>query len=314
MKMNRFNTKWLSAACLFLALLIGMIFFNRQSHRTAQPEIYSKISSAVGAEKNLIPFAFDPSLSIHENFFGPPISYDPDDKTMGSMRQIMLGFAKAMDNPKHPCNPLNTTNARIVGMNIKPLSHGDKSYTMWISDGATTCGLEVVHFEGWGGYTQTGDFFHRFFVINMASGFGYNSQAEIDEILKPDKKRFWKQDIGEVAHDMVVDALGQDFLNNTLSQEYSGFFVADALNVVYLSNGFSHNVFTKNVVDASLRRTDLLEANLFDYANNKFNIYIQAEPSNSPLAFKVVYANAFNNGLYPSNDKSLKQKNAVRFR
>jgi hypothetical protein len=252
----------------------------------------------------------------HDPYFGTPVPYDPNDPTMNLMRQIMLGLAKAMDNPKHPCNPLVTTNSRIIGMNIKPLHNGDKRYTMWVSDGKTTCGMDLIHFEGAGGYTFKGDFFQEFYLREMAGGFGYNSKAEAEAVIKPDKKRFWKQDVGEAAHDMVVDALGQDFLNNTLPQEYSGFFVSDAYNAGYIQDGHSYNFFTHNIVDAILKRTDMPQVSPYDmFYTEKFHVHFQAEPTNSPLAFKVVHISANYNGFDPSKmNGGSGQKNAVRFR
>jgi len=272
-------------------------------------------SKTTEADHGLIPFAIVFSNRMDGRFFGSPVPFDSTDKAMLLMRQMMLGLAKAMDNPKHPCNPLITTNSKIVGMNIKALSHGDKRYTMWVSDGKTTCGMELVHFEGGGGYTLKGDFFQRFYLRDMVGGFGYNSKAEADEVAQPDKKRFWKQDIGETAHDMVANALGQDFFNNTLPQEYSGFSVADALNALYIDDRHTHNIFTKNVVDANLLRSDMPQMYPGDLANYKFGVYVQAEASTSSLAFKVVYAQAYNNGFPPPKmNGGSGQNNAVRLR
>jgi hypothetical protein len=91
--------------------------------------------------------------------------------------------------------------------------------------------------------------------------------------------------------------------------------VADALNIGYLSNGFSYNVFTKNVVDANLMWADIPRIYPGNPSNNKFSVYVQAEPSSSPLAFKVVYADAFNNGFDHSKmNGGSGLKNAVRLR
>jgi len=301
--------------------VVGVVFFcailfSREFRRPiSNPNPLQTTTKTVPNATGTIPFAIDVSKGEMDKFFGPPVAFDPNDPTMLLMRQMMLGLAKAMDNPKHPCNPLITTNSQIVGMNIKPLSHGDKRYTMWVSDGKTTCGMELVHFEGVGGYTLKGDFFQRFYLRDMVGGFGYNSKAEADEVAQPDKKRFWKQDIGETAHDMVANALGQDFFNNTLPQEYSGFSVADALNALYIDDRHTHNIFTKNVVDANLLRSDMPQMYPGDLANYKFGVYVQAEASTSSLAFKVVYAQAYNNGFPPPKmNGGSGQNNAVRLR
>jgi hypothetical protein len=267
-------------------------------------------------KSELFPFAVDMARAEHDPYFGPPVPYDPKDPMMAAMRRWLLGFAKAMDNPKYPCNPLITANAEIVGMNIKPLSHGDKNYTLWVSDGKNTCGMEAVHFENDSGTTLKGDFFQKFYLREMAGGFGYASRAEADEIMQPDKNRFWKEDIGEMAHDMVVNAFGQDFLNDTLPQQYSGFFVADAYNANYVETGHQYNFFTKNIVDASLKRTDMPGVSPYNtYYATKFQVHIQAEPTDSSLAFKVVHVSAYNNGFDPSKwGGGAGQKKAVRLR
>ena len=140
---------------LFIFGVLGIIFFwaivllsNKLRQFTPKAsQSPTKIMEKAQTEDGLIPFAIDLAKGETDKYFGPPVAYDPNDKTMLSMRQMMLALAKAMDNPKHPCNPLNTTNTKIIGMNIKPLSHGDNTYTMWISDGKTICGMEAVHFE-----------------------------------------------------------------------------------------------------------------------------------------------------------------------
>jgi hypothetical protein len=262
-----------------------------------------------------IPFAIDVSKGETDKYFGPPIPYDPNDLTMATMRQWMLGFAKAMDNSKHPCNPLITTNAKIVGINIKPLRNGDKRYTMWVSDGKTTCGMEAIHYTGWSGMSFTGDFSQRFYLRDLAAGFYYPNKEMIDAVAAPDKKHFLKKDIGEAAHDIVANALGQGFFDNTLTQEYSGFFVSDAFNAVYVDDKHQHYLFTKNVVDANLLRSDMPQIYPGNPANDKFSVYVQSEPSNSPLSFKIVYADAFNNGFDRSKMNSGSgQNNAVRLR
>lgn len=249
----------------------------------------------------LFPFAIEQRQMSSDFYFGPSVPYDPNDKTVGKMRGIMIEFARAMDSQKHPCNPLNTSAAKIIGINIKPLSQGDKKYTLWFSDGKTICGMGAVHFEGASGVTFQGDYFQEFYIKEMAAGFGYDSRSEAEQVMVQDKKRFWKNDLGEVAHDMAVNAFGQDFLNETLPQQYSGFFVADAYNANYVENDRQHWFFTKNVVDASLRRTDMAGANPVDsFSQTKFQVHFQAEPSDSSLAFKVVRVSANNNGFDPS--------------
>jgi|GEM_PF-3156884 len=318
------KTQGLRRLALFIAvtLLLGLLFFHH-GHKLKQSASRSAVNIAPSllatnldaGKPQLFPFAIDMAKAEHDKYFGPPVPYDPDDPMMAAMRQWMLGFAKAMDNPKHPCNPLVTTNAKIVGMNIKPLRNEDTRYTMWVSDGKTICGMEGVHYTDWSGVVFKGNFFQRFYVREMAAGFYYPNKDMIDEVIAPDKKRFWKQDVGEAAHDMVVEAFGQDFLDNTIPQQYSGFSVADALNVVYLSNGFSHNVFTKNVVDANLMWADIPRIYPGNPSNNKFSVYVQAEPSNGSLAFKVVYADAFNNGFDHSKmNGGSGLKKAVRLR
>jgi hypothetical protein len=314
------SQKWLALFSVGI-LLLGLLLyyghsFKQSARSSALPVKPLPLPVKPDAEKSeLFPFEIDMAKAEHDPYFGPPVPFDPADKTMVAMRLWMLGFAKAMDNPKHPCNPLVTTNAKIVGMNIKPLRNGDMRYIMWVSDGKTICGMEAVHFENWSGVTLKGDFFQRLYLRDMANGFGYNSKTAADELIQPDKKLFWKEDIGEAAHDMVVDALGQSFLDNTLPQQYSGFSVADALNVGYLDGGYDHPLFTKNVVDANLMRADIPRIYPGNPANDKFSVYVQAEPSNSPLAFKVVYADAFNNGFDPSKKNGgMGQKSAVRLR
>jgi hypothetical protein len=249
-----------------------------------------------------------------DKYFGPPTEFNPNDQSMDHMRKICLAFAKAMDNPKHPCNPLVTTNSRIVGMNILPLSHGDRRYTMWVWDGKTTCGLELIHYTGWSGATLEGDFFQRFYLRDLAAGYYYPNKEMLDEVISPDKSHFSKNDIGEATHDMVASALGGSFFVNTLPGQYSGFFVADAYNALYLDGGKTHNVFTQNIVDANLKRTDLPFAAINDpVQNSKFSVYVEAVPNGSALAFKVVYVDTFNNGFDPANmNGGSGQQTAVR--
>lgn len=238
------------------------------------------------AEADLIPFDCE---------------YDENDMTIKLMREKALSLARAMDDPKHPCNPLNTSKTKITGVKIKPLTRGNKMYVLWLSDGATTCGLEVLHSEGQHPEIFKGDFFTSFFLKEFEGGPVY-SRALMDEVLKPDKKRFRKQDIGEAAREIMRAVCGEEFFNNTLPQEFSGFSVSDALNVIYVARDVSPpssgNAFTKNVIKATLRRTDVPQADPYDtFWQTKAEVYIQAEPSNSPLAFKVVYVNANNNGF-----------------
>jgi hypothetical protein len=264
-------------------------------------KIAEAIPAIKDAESVVMPFALEPKMAISDFYFGQPAEYNPNDGTLVSMRQMALGLMKVMDNPKHPCNPLNTANVKIVGINIGGRATGVKIYTLWLSDGVITCGLEAMHSDGLTRDKLKGDFFQRFFLRDMASGFGYISQDAVGAVLTPDKKSFWKKDIGEVAHDMAQVIGGDSFFDNTLPQAYSGFAVADAYNVGYENHGYSYNAFTKNVVDAVLMRTDLPNLNVNDFSDRqKFQIFIQAEPNGSGLAFKLVYAKANNNGYDPA--------------
>ena len=289
----------LSVSVLFIVLFATLFFYNylwRKPISIAGKETRSPANHMATKNAGLLPFAVDMAKAEHDPYFGPAVLYDPNDSMMAQMRLWMLGFASAMDNPKHPCNPLVTTNTQIIGINIRPLPHGDKVYTMWFSDGKTICGMEAARFGNWSGATFEGDFFQELYVREMAPGFGYASKDEADEIISKNKKSFWKEDIGETAHDMVVNALGADFLNGTLPQQYDGFFVSDSdYSGNYTADGYQHWFFTPNIVEASLKRDDVPPYNTF-YVN-KFQAIIQAEPTNSLLAFKVVYVTAYNNGF-----------------
>lgn len=308
------QTLFFCAAAVIVLLIFGVFIFPQQTlteDNLAETELPDHPQNHI---TEVLPFDINMAKAETDKYFGTPAAYDPLDQSMNRMREIFLAFAEAMDNPKYPCNPLVTTNSRIVGMNIKPLSHGDKRYTMWVSDGTATCGLELIHYTGWSGATFKGDFFQRFYLHDLAAGYYYPNKDMVDEIVSPDKKRFFKSDIGEVAHDMVANALGDSFFANTLPGQYSGFFVADAYNTLYLDGGKTRNVFTQNIVDANLRRTDLPFAAINDpVQNSKFSVYVEAVPNGSELAFKVVYADTYNNGFDPARmNGGSGQQTAVR--
>lgn len=229
------------------------------------------------------------------------VDHDPNDKTLEYMRGQAVSLARAMDNPRHLCNPLVTAKTKITGFTIKPLTKGDKMYTVWLSDGVTTCGLDALHSDGKHPELFQGDFLRRFYLQDLEGGFAYNQQL-MQRAFSPDNKGFSKADIGEAAHDMLFEACGESFFQNTLPQQYSGFTVSDGYNLTEnspQSDGGLH--FTKNVVRASLRRTDMPQANAFDLTvQSKVDVYIQAEPSGSTLSFKVVYVDVNNNGFDPT--------------
>jgi hypothetical protein len=250
----------------------------------AKPEPVSVVER--GAEEGLFAFATE---------------HDPNDKTLRFMRQQAMRLAKAMDDPMHPCNPLHTSKAKITGLSIKPLSKGDKIYTIWLSDGVTTCGLDALHSEGRHPEILEGDFLRRFYLKDLEGGFAYNRQL-LSQAMSPDKKPLSKSAIGEAVHNIVFEACGEVFFENTLPQQYGGFSISDGYNLTESSlqnNGRLH--YTRNVVRASLQRTDMPQANPFDMTiQSKMDLYIQAEPPDSPLSFKVVYIDVSNNGFNPA--------------
>ncbi|MEI6394962.1 MAG: hypothetical protein WCT12_28125 [Verrucomicrobiota bacterium] len=292
-KDNGTNGKHLPSRAFFytlaiFAVLLGGALLWHSSSKPPQMAAPAKppeqiVTKERHSREQLMPFAVD---------------HDPNDKTLEYMRGQAISLAKAMDNSRHPCNPLVTAKTKITGVAIKPLTKGDKIYTMWLSDGVTTCGLDDLHSEGKHPELLQGDFLRRFYLQDLEGGFAYNQQL-MQQALSPDNKRFSKVDIGEVAHDMLLEACGDSFFQNTLPQQYNGFSVSDGYNLTEnspQSDGSSH--YTKNVVRASLRRTDMPQANAFDMTvQSKVDVYIQAEPSDSSLSFKVVYVDVNNNGF-----------------
>lgn len=275
----------------FFAVLLGGALLWHMSSKPQHVVVPAKRPAATTtkepySQKEFMPFAVD---------------HDPKDKTLEFLRGQAVSLAKAMDNPRHPCNPLVTAKTKITGVAIKPLTKGDKMYTVWLSDGVTTCGLDALHSEGNHPELFQGDFLRRFYIQDLQGGFAYNQQL-MQRAFSPDNKPISKADVGEVAHDMLLEACGNSFFLNTLPQQYCGFMVSDGYSLTEnspQSDGGLH--YTTNVVRASLRRTDMPQVNPFDQAaQSKVDVYIQAEPPDSSLSFKVVYIDVNNNGFDPT--------------
>jgi len=279
---------FLATLALFVPLLGGALLWRSAPK---PPQAPAKQPDPIAAKER----------SSQEELFPFVVDHDPKDRTLELMRRQAISLAKAMDDSRHPCNPLVTSRTKISGISIKPLAKGDRMYTMWLSDGVTTCGLDALHSEGKHPELLQGDFLRRFYLQDLEGGFAYNQEL-LAQAMSPDKKHFSKSDIGEVARALLLQACGESFFQNTLPQQYSGFSVSDGYNLTEntpKSDGGLH--YTRNVVRASLRRTDMPQASPFDLTlQSKADVYIQAEASDSSLSFKVVYIDLNNNGFDPT--------------